>query len=231
MTGGYYLARQRESSAVLDTISTGKNPAQVGFHKLYCSFAYPGYSSVIFAQVHWEITKSIITIKQELRENVLDLDELHKRSVELITKPIICKYERDIYTRITECQFSDQIVKLVTEAIMTADEEANPGNNKNKELNAKNRSATPQSGATGLATFSTKTDMSSSLNGLLSTGTVAAAAGESQRPYTWSLSEKHEAPPNFEFKPQAFNENELDIINIVRLGFESLNRICLKGKW
>jgi hypothetical protein len=27
--GGYYLARQRESSAILDTISTGKNPTQV----------------------------------------------------------------------------------------------------------------------------------------------------------------------------------------------------------
>jgi hypothetical protein len=172
--------------------------------------------------VHWKITESIITIKQELRENVFDLGELDKRTVELIQKPIVCKLERDVYARLVECKFSDQIVKIVNETIEAA-ESMDKSNNPNAS-NAKSTKAAKGKEAT-------KTYTASQLLTMSKVPTEETDAAPTKRTYSWSLPEKEETPPNFEFKPVAFNENEVDLINLVRVGFERLSQQCLKGKW
>lgn len=76
--GGDYLARQRETSAILEVINTGKTPVDVS----------------------WEITMDINDVKNSLAFDQRIMPVIDKRVASLVAKPVTRETEREIATLI-----------------------------------------------------------------------------------------------------------------------------------
>ena len=72
--GGDYLARQRENSAILEVINTGKTPIDVS----------------------WDITMDINDVKQSLAFDQRNMPVIDKRVASLVAKPLTRETQRDI---------------------------------------------------------------------------------------------------------------------------------------
>ncbi len=92
-----YLVRQRESSAVLEILNTGKTPLDFS----------------------WPITREISHAQKDLRYNLNIQDKVNDRIHDLVIKPMTHVDERDIVQRLLACERCDLIVHLISQVYLT----------------------------------------------------------------------------------------------------------------
>lgn len=102
--GGDYLARQRETSAILEVINTGKTPVDVS----------------------WDITMDINDVKNSLAFDQRNMPVIDRRVASLVSKPVTRETQREIATLIMNAvspkaavgvieQFHKQYIGIVSE--------------------------------------------------------------------------------------------------------------------
>jgi hypothetical protein len=129
---GDYLARQRETSSILEVINTGTTPVEVS----------------------WDITMDINDVKQSLRLDEKNMPVIDKRVADLVAKPVTRETQRDIATLLLNSKSAKATVSIMEQFHkqykgaqgVTEDETAADSENKEAEQAATNYGDTAKYG-------------------------------------------------------------------------------------
>ena len=96
---GQYFCRQREESAVLEVIQSGKQPEQVS----------------------WEVTRGINRAKDRLKDSGVDQMKMDKKIDVIINLPMLKEQQRETTYRLLEAEEPAEIVEAMWEVLNAVD--------------------------------------------------------------------------------------------------------------